>query len=69
MTNLMADKLPSTIQQLSLKLNEKGYEIRRRRRFSIEPVEIRGQSYRLRESRQAGVFPDLLDLAPSAPQE
>lgn len=32
-------------------------------------INIRGQSYRLREKRQAGVFPDLLDLAPSASQE
>jgi DNA replication protein DnaC len=32
-------------------------------------VNIRGQSYRLREKRQAGVFPDLPDLSSSVAQE
>jgi DNA replication protein DnaC len=32
-------------------------------------VNIRGQSYRLREKRQAGVFPDLPDLSSSSSQE
>ena len=32
-------------------------------------VNIRGESYRLREKRQAGVFPDLVDLSSSAAKE
>ncbi len=32
-------------------------------------VNIRGESYRLREKRQAGVFPGLADLASDAQKE
>ena len=32
-------------------------------------INIRGQSYRLREKRQAGVFPDLLDLSAAMTEE
>ena len=38
MTNLLADKLPQSIKRLNRKLNQKGFEIKKRRAFVIEPM-------------------------------
>jgi hypothetical protein len=38
MTHLLASKLPQRIKQLNRKLNEKGYEIQKRRALIIEPM-------------------------------
>jgi hypothetical protein len=41
MTHLLASELPQRIKQLNRKLNEKGYEIQKRRAYTIKPMKTR----------------------------